>query len=45
MKKKEVSNIEQNLFTSCLEMKKRFNLLIYLYPKVNSMVLSFIEKE
>ena len=33
MKLKEVSNIEQIVLTSFLEMEKRFDRLIYLYPK------------
>ena len=39
---KDVSNIEQNAFTSCLEIKKRLNLSIFLYPKVIPMVVSSI---
>ena len=40
MKQKEVSNIEQNAFTSCLEMEKKVQTILF-YPKVNHIVFSF----
>ena len=41
MKPKEVSNIEQNALTICLEIKKRFNLLYFLYPKGKTYGIKF----
>ena len=41
MKPKEGSKIEQIALTSCLEIKKRINLSIYFYSRVDPMVFSF----